>query len=193
MSSSNNICPKKGLHVVRWAAVVGLLVFFLVSCKQRQKPSDAGADTLVHPIEVDTTTPDTDTVKVTEKRKQQDEKKRMLKKMAWGQDTAYMTTNRAKQVPAFKPEQMLGEWVCGTLHEVYRSDGSGTSWDTSDDVLPEEGLGFTWKMGNGVLIDSYKIDMGGLVPDVSIIVKLDSTQMLRRDYIGRDYLFLKVR
>ena len=111
---------------------------------------------------------------------------------AIGCDDDEWVVGRRKKTPLFNPALLIGQWLCGSLHEVYRSNGTGCAWDTADDVFPNEAQPFNWQMGNDVLIDTYAIDFGGIVPDVSIIVSLDSARMVRRDGFGRSFVFLKV-
>lgn len=101
--------------------------------------------------------------------------------------------DRRTRVKAVKvdPQQLVGEWVSGTLHERYMADGTGLAWDTDDDVSQGEARHFAWQLDRGCLVADYALTLGGKVPKVSYVTEADSLHMVRCDDYGNNWYFKK--
>ena len=91
----------------------------------------------------------------------------------------------------FDKSLMSGYWVSGTLHEYYNANGTGYTWDTWDDVTEEEAQPFTWTLENATLTQIHKMEMGGNVPKVYTVIKLNSSMLEYRDDYGKTYTFTR--
>ena len=91
----------------------------------------------------------------------------------------------------FDKSLMSGYWVSGTLHEYYNANGTGYTWDTWDDVTEEEAQPFTWTLENATLTQIHKMEMGGNVPKVYTVIKLNSSTLEYRDDYGKTYTFTR--
>ena len=92
----------------------------------------------------------------------------------------------------FDETLLYGKWQSGTLYYKYLSDGSGTTWDTADDVTEEEAQSFTWTLEASTLTHIYILEIGGTVPKVYTVTKLTSTTLTYEDDFGTSYTFTKV-
>lgn len=99
-------------------------------------------------------------------------------------DTMPVHDRRKKPAVIYTPEQVVGEWVIGTLHEIYKADGSGMAWDVGEDVQAHEAKAFSWTLEENRLTAYYPIAVGGVVPQVSYVTLVDSVQMVRRNDYG---------
>lgn len=92
----------------------------------------------------------------------------------------------------FDENLLYGKWQSGTLFYKYISDGSGTTWDTADDVQEAEGQAFTWTLVEAELTHIYVLEIGGSVPKVYTVTKLTATSLVYEDDYGTSYSFTKV-
>lgn len=92
---------------------------------------------------------------------------------------------------SFDESLIIGKWKSGTLYERYRSDKTGVTWDTADDVTEEEGQEFTWTITIDQLEQIHIIENGGLVPKVYTIMELTATTLKYRDDYGNTKSFIK--
>lgn len=91
----------------------------------------------------------------------------------------------------FDKTLMSGYWVSGTIHEFYRADGTGYTWDTADDVTEEEAQPFTWTLEKSTLTQIHQMEMGGNVPKTYTVTKLNATMLEYHDDYGKYYTFTK--
>lgn len=96
-----------------------------------------------------------------------------------------------KEHAVYAATQLCGEWVCGTLHEVYNSDSTGLQWDTKDDVGREEAQKFTWRLENNNLQQVYSMQLGGVVPRAYKVTFVDDESLVYKDYFGESYMWDK--
>lgn len=94
-----------------------------------------------------------------------------------------------KERKVYAAEQLCGEWVCGTLHEMYNSDSTGLQWDTKDDVGREEAQKFTWQLENNNLQHVYSMRLGGVVPRTYKVTFVDDESLVYRDNFGESYMW----
>lgn len=93
----------------------------------------------------------------------------------------------------FDKTLLSGYWISGTLYEYYNADGSGYTWDIADDVTEEEAQPFTWTLEDATLTQIHKMEMGGNVPKVYTVTKLNTTTLEYHDDYGKYYTFTKER
>jgi hypothetical protein len=87
---------------------------------------------------------------------------------------------------------LVGKWKSGTLYYKYAATGTGTTWDTSDDVSEEEGQLFTWTLSESELKHIYILELGATVPKVYTVTKLNLTTLEYHDDFGKTFTFSKV-
>lgn len=91
----------------------------------------------------------------------------------------------------FDKALLSGYWVSGTIHEFYRAEGTGYTWDTADDVTEEEAQPFTWTLEKSTLTQIHQMEMGGNVPKTYTVTKLNTTTLEYHDDYGKYYTFTK--
>lgn len=96
----------------------------------------------------------------------------------------------------FDETLLYGTWVSGTEYYKYNADGTGGTWDTSDDVTEAEAQGFTWTLEGSDLthIHDQEIDDVTLksVPKYYTVTKLTSTSLEYEDDFGVQHSYTKV-
>ena len=92
----------------------------------------------------------------------------------------------------FDEAYLYGTWKSGTLYEKYLSNGTGKTWDTSDDVSEDEAQSFTWTLITDQLTQIQLLEMGGSVPKVYNVITLTASQLVYEDNFGKRYSFTKV-
>ena len=102
-------------------------------------------------------------------------------------DTMPVHDRRKKPAVIYTPEQVVGEWVIGTLHELYNADGTGMAWDLGEDVQAHEAKTFSWTLEENRLTAYYALAVGGVVPQVSYVALVDSVQMVRSNDFGEEF------
>jgi hypothetical protein len=93
---------------------------------------------------------------------------------------------------SFDEALLIGKWKSGTLFYKYLSNGSGTTWDTSDDVTEDEAQIFTWELDESELTHIYVLEIGGVVPKVYTVTELSSTTLKYKDDFGKSFSFSRV-
>jgi len=92
----------------------------------------------------------------------------------------------------FDQTLLYGKWQSEQLFYKYMADGTGTTWDESDDVYEEEAQSFTWTLVNSELTHIHIMEMGGSVPKVYTVTELTASTLQYRDDFGKSYSFIKV-
>ena len=93
----------------------------------------------------------------------------------------------------FDKTLLNGKWVSGTLYEYYDPDGTGYTWDFLDDVTEEEAQPFTWTLEKATLTQIHQMEMGGNIPKIYTVTKLNATTLEYHDDYGKYYTFTKER
>ncbi len=86
---------------------------------------------------------------------------------------------------------LYGEWVEGSVHDHYDSDGTGYTWDTDDDITEEEATPFEWNLTNDQLLVMHKLFNGTVVPKSYTVTRLDNTSLVIEDDYGNEHLYLR--
>ena len=76
--------------------------------------------------------------------------------------------------------------------EVYKSDGTGYTWDEADDVTEAEAQPFTWTLEGDALTHIHIMEMGASIPKVYTITKLTATELTYEDDFGKKHTFSKI-
>ena len=107
--------------------------------------------------------------------------------------SAAILLNSCSKEDDFDETLLYGKWKMGTLHYKYLSDGTGGSWDTSDDVREDEAQPFTWTLDKSELRHLHLSFGGGVSPETFIISELTATTMKCKDAVdNKSYTFTKV-
>ena len=107
---------------------------------------------------------------------------------------ALTTTSCISDDPVFDGSLIVGKWVSGTEYYRYDSDGTGVTWDTSDDVNEEEGQPYTWEFDpetNGLVL-VHQMEMGGQIPKSYTVTKLTDSLFEYKDRYGQTFSFTRV-
>ena len=100
-------------------------------------------------------------------------------------------SNSCEREKDFDETLLYGRWVEGTLYYRYASNGTGGSWDTSDDVHEEEAQPFTWTLNGSRLLLSHQHFGGGISPEVFTVTELTETTLRVTDEDNRKRVFRK--
>lgn len=93
---------------------------------------------------------------------------------------------------SFDESLLIGKWQSGTLYYKYLADGTGGTWDTSDDVTEAEAQAFTWTLVQSELTHIHVLETGGSVPKVYTVTELTSTSLKYEDDFGVSFSFTKI-
>ncbi|MEA3448521.1 MAG: lipocalin family protein [Bacteroidota bacterium] len=93
---------------------------------------------------------------------------------------------------SFDESLLYGKWVEGTVYERYKSDGTGYTWDTSDDVSEEEAQDFTWTLDEDQLVQIHIMEIGGNIPKTYTVTELNETNLTYKDDYGTTHNYTKV-
>jgi hypothetical protein len=97
-----------------------------------------------------------------------------------------------KEDTTFDQSLLTGKWQSGTLFYKYLSNGTGGTWDTSDNVTEAEAQAFTWTLVKDLLTQIHVLEMGGSVPKVYTVTELTATSLKYHDDFGVSFSFTKV-
>jgi hypothetical protein len=97
-----------------------------------------------------------------------------------------------KQETSFDQTLLTGKWKSGTLFYKYLADGTGGTWDTSDNVTEAEAQAFTWTLVKDLLTQIHVLEIGGSVPKVYTVTELTATSLKYHDDFGTNFTFTKV-
>lgn len=93
----------------------------------------------------------------------------------------------------YDADLMIGLWQSGTVYYRYNEDGTGTTWDTADDVMESEASKFTWDVKKNRLTHYHKMEIStAIIPKVYTIKKLDLINLEYQDEFKEKSTFVKV-
>lgn len=92
----------------------------------------------------------------------------------------------------YDTDLIIGLWQNGTIYYRFHDDGTGITWDTADDVLESEGSKFTWEVNKNVFTHFHQMEIGGVIPKVYKITKLDLINLEYKDPYGVESVFTKL-
>jgi hypothetical protein len=93
---------------------------------------------------------------------------------------------------SFDESLLVGKWQSGTLFYKYLAGGTGSTWDTADDVSESEAQAFSWTLVKSELTHIHVLEIGGSVPKVYTVTELTSTSLKYEDDFGVKFSFTKV-
>lgn len=93
---------------------------------------------------------------------------------------------------SFDETLLYGKWQSGNLFYKYLSDGSGSTWNTADDVTEAEAQKFTWTLVQSELTQNHILEMGGTVPKIYTVTELTDSTLVYKDDFGKNFSFKKV-
>lgn len=105
---------------------------------------------------------------------------------------AFVFNSCTEDEEIFEQQYLIGKWQSGTEFYKYLSNGSGATWDTSDDVDESEAQNFTWTLVKSELTHIHIMEMGGTVPKVYTVTELTSTTLKYEDNFNKKFSFTKV-
>ena len=91
----------------------------------------------------------------------------------------------------FDKNLLPGKWKQGQLFEKYTADGTGWTWDESDDVTEDEAQQFEWTLEKDNLTQIHIMEMGGKVPKEYKVSELTETTLKYKDNYGKNYSFTR--
>ncbi len=118
--------------------------------------------------------------------------KKILTYLLLGVLTALMITSCTEDEETFTDVLILGKWQSGTVYYKYLGNGTGSTWDTKDDVDESEAQGFTWTLEQSTLTHIHIMEIGGSVPKTYTVTELTSTTLKYEDDFGKKFSFTKV-
>jgi hypothetical protein len=82
----------------------------------------------------------------------------------------------------FDESLLYGKWQEGTVFEKYNADGTGSTWDTSDDVSEDEAQAFEWTLSKDDLTQIHIMEIGGgRIPKSYTVTVLTSNNLKYHD------------
>jgi hypothetical protein len=93
---------------------------------------------------------------------------------------------------SFDESLLVGKWQSGTLYYKYLAGGTGSTWDTADDVSEAEAQAFSWTLVKSELTHIHVLEIGGSVPKVYTVTELTSSSLKYEDDFGVKFSFTKV-
>lgn len=93
----------------------------------------------------------------------------------------------------YDTDLIIGLWQSGSLFYRFNEDGTGTTWDSADDVTELEGSKFTWETSKSRFIHYHQMEVNdAIIPKAYDIIKLDLMNMEIEDDYDVKTTFIKV-
>lgn len=97
-----------------------------------------------------------------------------------------------KEEVTYDQSLLTGKWKSGTLFYKYLAAGTGSTWDTADNVTEAEAQAFTWTLESDILTHIHILQVGGSVPKIYTVTELTATSLKYHDDFGVNFSFTKV-
>ncbi|HUX59372.1 MAG TPA: hypothetical protein VMV77_20535 [Bacteroidales bacterium] len=104
---------------------------------------------------------------------------------------SFLAVSCEPEEESFDDSLLIGKWQSGTLYYKYLDNGSGTTWDTDDDVTEAEAQAFTWTLVKSTLIHIHILEIVGSVPKIYTVTELTSISLKYHDDFGKNFSFTK--
>ena len=98
-----------------------------------------------------------------------------------------------KEDLSYDENLIIGTWRSGTEYYKYKADGTGGTWDTSDDVTEDEAQPFTWTLVKSDLTHIHIMQTGPGITKSYTVTELTATTLKYEDDFGKSYSFVKVK
>jgi hypothetical protein len=105
---------------------------------------------------------------------------------------SFLAASCEPEATTFDEALLIGKWQSGTLYYKYLADGTGGTWDTSDDVTEAEAQPFTWTLVKAELTHIHILETGGTVPKIYTVTELTETSLRYHDDFGSSFSFTKI-
>jgi hypothetical protein len=92
---------------------------------------------------------------------------------------------------SFDETLLYGTWKSGTVYYKYLSNGTGSTWDTADDVTEEEAQKFNWTLEFDEFTHIHIMEIGGVVPKYYTMTELTASTLKYKDDWA-SYTFTKI-
>lgn len=100
----------------------------------------------------------------------------------------------------FDEALLAGKWlsvekVDGVNHQVYYryvNNGTGSTWDITDNVTETEAQAFTWTLKKSELTQIHIMSIGGNIPKIYTVTELTTTSLKYHDSFGVNYSLTKI-
>ena len=93
----------------------------------------------------------------------------------------------------FDSSLLPGKWNQGAYYEVYKSNGTGYTWDEADDVTEDEAKKMKWTLDKDELTQIHIMEIGGAeIPKVYTVTELTSTTFKYKNNYGDSYSFTRI-
>jgi len=92
----------------------------------------------------------------------------------------------------FDTDLLIGLWNENTVYYRFNEDGSGVTWDIADDISESEGTQIKWELSHGKFIHYYMMGIGGVVPKMFNMKKLELDVLEYSDDYGTKHVLSKV-
>ncbi|MFW5762041.1 MAG: hypothetical protein ACOCXH_13785 [Cyclobacteriaceae bacterium] len=113
--------------------------------------------------------------------------------MATMTSTFFFSCTELMEQEVFNTTFLHGQWQSGTLYYKYLENGTGGTWDTSEDVNEAEAQLFTWTLVNDEFTHIHIMESGSTgVPKVYTVTELTASSLKYKDDFGASHSFTKV-
>ena len=93
----------------------------------------------------------------------------------------------------FNTKYLIGEWIEEDIHDKYAEDGTGYTWNPSEDIQETEAAPFEWRLSYDTLLVNHIEWNGAIGPKVYIVTQLDSARLDYYDlFSGLPHHYTKV-
>lgn len=122
--------------------------------------------------------------------------KKLLAFVLVGIVSVCLATSCVPDDTTFDETLLIGKWKSNSnssLFYKYSSNGSGSTWNESEDVSESEASKFTWTLIEDELTQIHIMETGGSsIPKVYTVTTLTSTKLAYSDEFSNSYSFTKV-
>ena len=172
---------------MRRLGLLAITVLLFAACHHKDKPQEVDSTPVAATkAVVDTFVVPSDTVS----------RQAPRKSVGLQQDSSEITNlrlfTRKKQHVIYSPSLLVGEWLKGTMHMEYRSDGTGLKWNTVDDLTREDAQHFLWSLDSNLLSMDFHLEHGGVVPKYYVVTYVDEESLAYKNVYDDAYLWDKV-
>lgn len=92
----------------------------------------------------------------------------------------------------FDTDLLIGLWNENTVYYRFNDDGSGVTWDLSDDLVESEGTKMKWELERGKFILYYTMEIGCVIPKLYNMNKLELDVLEYYDDFGVEHKLSRV-
>jgi len=172
----------------KWWIVTIMLLFVACRNNDKQQPVEDSAPAEVPPVTVVDTAPAKPTITTSPELKPI-----ILTPEEETPEETNLRLFKKKQRTIYTPTLMVGEWVNGSRHMEFTTDGGGCHWDTDEDIRKDEAQKFNWTMDSNLLTFEHPMTLGGVVIRMFLVTFVDDETLAYRDAYDRSFMWEKAR